>query len=88
MAFVFVFTLILVEDSRSALKQIQNKSEHRIVVDCKTEHIIDILSQAKELKLLEPHFSYFLTSLVDSRLSSNPVTFFSRRTPTPSTSAS
>ncbi|KAH0810853.1 hypothetical protein GEV33_011935 [Tenebrio molitor] len=51
------------DGTKSALKQIQNKTEYRIIVDCKTEHIIDILSQAKELKLLEPHFSYFLTSL-------------------------
>nr|XP_008193919.1 PREDICTED: glutamate receptor ionotropic, kainate 2 [Tribolium castaneum] len=50
-------------DYRSALKQIQNKSEYRIILDCKTENIVTILRQAKELKLLEPHFSYFLTSL-------------------------
>ncbi|XP_044268477.1 glutamate receptor ionotropic, kainate 2-like [Tribolium madens] len=50
-------------DYRSALKQIQNKSEYRIILDCKTENIVPILRQAKELKLLEPHFSYFLTSL-------------------------
>ncbi|KAJ3653938.1 hypothetical protein Zmor_013160 [Zophobas morio] len=50
-------------DYRSALKQIQNKTEYRIVLDCKTENVLNILHQAKELNLLDKKYSYFITTL-------------------------
>nr|CAH7717822.1 unnamed protein product [Callosobruchus chinensis] len=50
-------------DYRMLLKEIRNASEY-IILDCKTESIIPILLQAKDLRMLELHNNYFLTSLV------------------------
>ncbi|CAH1400966.1 unnamed protein product [Nezara viridula] len=50
-------------DVRPILKQIQKTSETRIVLDCATERIIDVLKQAKQVKMLGDYHSYVLTSL-------------------------
>ncbi|RZB39423.1 Lig chan, ANF receptor and/or SBP bac 3 domain containing protein, partial [Asbolus verrucosus] len=50
-------------DYRPVLKDLRNITDQRIVLDCETENILNILEQAKELKLLEPVFRYFITSL-------------------------
>ncbi|CAH1966492.1 unnamed protein product [Acanthoscelides obtectus] len=49
-------------DYRMLLKEIRNASEY-IILDCETENIIPILLQAKDLRMLELHNNYFLTSL-------------------------
>ncbi|CAH1400969.1 unnamed protein product [Nezara viridula] len=50
-------------DVRPLLKQIQKTSETRIVLDCATERIIEVLKQAKQVKMLGDYHSYVLTSL-------------------------
>nr|QUP79604.1 ionotropic receptor 17 [Monochamus saltuarius] len=50
-------------DYRYLLKEIQNTSINNIILDCKTEHIIPILKQAKDQNLLNSNNNYFLTSL-------------------------
>nr|QUP79592.1 ionotropic receptor 6 [Monochamus saltuarius] len=50
-------------DYRSLLKEIKNASFNNIILDCKAEHIIPILKQAKDQNLLNSHNNYFLTSL-------------------------
>ncbi|XP_014272498.1 glutamate receptor ionotropic, kainate 2 isoform X2 [Halyomorpha halys] len=50
-------------DVRPILKHIQKTSETRIVLDCATERIIDVLKQAKQVKMLGDYHSYVLTSL-------------------------
>nr|WJJ63361.1 glutamate receptor ionotropic 3 [Pachyrhinus yasumatsui] len=51
-------------DSRHIFKKIKNTPITRIVLDCKTENIVDLLAQAKEVKLLADFTtSFFLTSL-------------------------
>nr|AWT23260.1 IR15 [Hycleus cichorii] len=50
-------------DYRSVLKQIRAKNVLQIILDCKTDNIVNILLQAKEVKLLEEYHAYLLTSL-------------------------
>ncbi|XP_030746457.1 glutamate receptor ionotropic, kainate 2-like [Sitophilus oryzae] len=61
-------------DSRYILKKIRNTPISRIVLDCATDKIIDILQQAKEVKLLTDFTtSLFLTSLDAHTLDFSPV---------------
>ncbi|KAF7282954.1 hypothetical protein GWI33_001764 [Rhynchophorus ferrugineus] len=51
-------------DSRHILKKIRNTSMSRIVLDCPLDKILNVLEQAKEVKLLADFTtSFFLTSL-------------------------
>ncbi|KAF5301498.1 hypothetical protein FQR65_LT08801 [Abscondita terminalis] len=50
-------------DHRPLLKEIKSSSVFQILLDCDSDHILDILEQAKEVKLLEEYHSYILTSL-------------------------
>lgn len=42
-------------DYRPLLKEIQSSGENNIVLDCEPEKILDILRQAKEVKMLEDY---------------------------------
>ncbi|XP_018570639.1 glutamate receptor ionotropic, kainate 1-like isoform X2 [Anoplophora glabripennis] len=55
-------------DHRSLLKEIKNATENNIILDCKTEHILPILQQAKDQNLLSLHNNYLLTSLTETVL--------------------
>ncbi|XP_008198458.1 glutamate receptor ionotropic, kainate 3 isoform X2 [Tribolium castaneum] len=51
-------------DHRPLLKEIRALNHNRIILDCDTENIIEILKQAKEVNLMESsYFNYFLTSV-------------------------
>ncbi|XP_074036325.1 glutamate receptor ionotropic, kainate 2 [Leptinotarsa decemlineata] len=50
-------------DYRPLFKEIRNTTEDNIILDCKTENILPILSQAKSLNMLNLHNRYFITSL-------------------------
>lgn len=42
-------------DYRPLLKEIQSSGENNIVLDCEPEKILDVLRQAKEVKMLEDY---------------------------------
>ncbi|KAJ1532308.1 hypothetical protein ONE63_000916 [Megalurothrips usitatus] len=50
-------------DYRPLLKEIQNSSESRIVLDVSTEKIVDLFLQAKQVKMMGDYTSYLVTSL-------------------------
>lgn len=50
-------------DYRPLLKDIQSSGESHIVLDVSADKILDILRQAKEVKMLEEYQSYIITSL-------------------------
>jgi glutamate receptor, ionotropic, invertebrate len=49
------------------LKQVQASSESHIILDCDKEKIIQILRQAKEVKMMEDYQSYFIVTLVKQK---------------------
>ncbi|KAG5879600.1 hypothetical protein JTB14_025247 [Gonioctena quinquepunctata] len=51
------------ENHRSVLKEVKSSGELHLILDCEAGHIMDILRQAKELKLLSEFHSYILTNL-------------------------
>lgn len=53
---------------RVLLKEIKNSTEGQILLDCKSENVLNILEQAKEVGLLEDLYNYFITSLVSFNL--------------------
>ncbi|KAF5280597.1 hypothetical protein FQA39_LY05245 [Lamprigera yunnana] len=50
----------------SILKTIKAAFEFQIILNCDSDHILDILEQANEVKLMEEYRSYIFTSLVSS----------------------
>nr|XP_018907676.1 PREDICTED: glutamate receptor ionotropic, kainate 2-like isoform X1 [Bemisia tabaci] len=50
-------------DYRPLFKEILQSSENHIVLDCRTDLILDVLRQAKEVKMMGDYQSYILTSL-------------------------
>nr|WJJ63359.1 glutamate receptor ionotropic 1 [Pachyrhinus yasumatsui] len=50
-------------DYRSVLKQIKSEEDVRFILDCGADRILEVLRQAKEVKLLEDYHSYILTDL-------------------------
>ncbi|XP_076270271.1 glutamate receptor ionotropic, kainate 2-like [Rhynchophorus ferrugineus] len=61
---IFIQKLSNDMDNRSILKKIRTSSISRIILDCQEHHIMDILVQAKEVKLLSDFStSFFLTSM-------------------------
>ncbi|KAB0802246.1 hypothetical protein PPYR_04432 [Photinus pyralis] len=60
---VIVRKLAAGSDHRPLLKEIKASSVYQIVLDCESDHIFDILEQAREVKLMEEYYSYILTSL-------------------------
>ncbi|XP_046399076.1 glutamate receptor ionotropic, kainate 2-like isoform X1 [Ischnura elegans] len=50
-------------DHRPLLKQIQASSESHILLDCSVEKILEVLTQAKEVKMMEDYQSYVITNL-------------------------
>ncbi|KAJ8967544.1 hypothetical protein NQ314_002859 [Rhamnusium bicolor] len=60
---IFVKQLDPSSDHRAMLKEIKKLSEINIILDCRTEHILPILKQAKDMKLLDLLSRIFLTSL-------------------------
>lgn len=61
-------------DYRSVLKQIKNSEDFRFILDCKADHILEVLRQAREVKLLEDYHSYILTDLDAHSLNWNEFT--------------
>ncbi len=51
---------------RSLLKDIKSVGENHILLDCRTENIHEILTQAQQVGLLSAYKSLFITSLVKS----------------------
>ncbi|KAJ9591183.1 hypothetical protein L9F63_002254, partial [Diploptera punctata] len=51
------------DDQRQLLKEIRASRETHILLECSTERIIDILKQAREVKMVGDYISYFITSL-------------------------
>ena len=49
---------------RPLLKQIKESSETRIILDCKTDSIFEILKQAQQVGVMTAYHNYFITSLV------------------------
>ena len=54
------FSLLL---RRPLLKQIKNSAESRIVLDCSTEKIYEVLKQAQQIGMMSDYHSYLITSL-------------------------
>ena len=50
-------------DLRPMLKEIRASGETNIVLDVSSEKIVDLLRQAKEVKMMEDYQSYIITSL-------------------------
>ncbi|KAF7285568.1 hypothetical protein GWI33_010478 [Rhynchophorus ferrugineus] len=50
-------------DYRSVLKQIKNSEDVHFILDCRADHVLNVLRQAKQVKLLEDYHSYILTDL-------------------------
>lgn len=48
---------------RPLLKQIKNSAESRIVLDCSTEKIYEVLKQAQQIGMMSDYHSYLITSL-------------------------
>lgn len=57
---------LFARDRRPLLKEIKDSSELQIILDCETDHILDILQQAQEVNLVDEYHSYILTSLVSN----------------------
>ena len=45
------------------MKQIKNSAESRIVLDCSTEKIYEVLKQAQQIGMMSDYHSYLITSL-------------------------
>lgn len=52
--------------SRKLLKEINASNETRILLDCATDRVLDVLQQARDVKLISVYHSYFITSLVSA----------------------
>ncbi|CAB3386125.1 Hypothetical predicted protein [Cloeon dipterum] len=50
-------------DFRPLLKQVQASSESHIILDCDVDKIIEILRQAKEVKMMEDYQSYLVITM-------------------------
>ncbi|KAE8737789.1 hypothetical protein FOCC_FOCC016738, partial [Frankliniella occidentalis] len=61
-----------VTKSRPLLKEIQNSTETRILLDVSADKLMDIFYQAKQVKLMSDYISYLVTSLVS--IPSGPTT--------------
>lgn len=51
-------------DYRPMLKEIRNSSIFNVIIDVKPEKIIDLLQQAKQIKLLANYSNFVITYLV------------------------
>ncbi|KDR09166.1 glutamate receptor ionotropic, kainate 2-like isoform X2 [Zootermopsis nevadensis] len=51
------------KDQRKLLKEINASNETRILLDCATDRVLDVLQQARDVKLISVYHSYFITSL-------------------------
>lgn len=65
-------------DYRHVLKEIKESSELQIILDCRADKIINVLEQAKEIKLMEDYHSWFITSFVSNLKHFRLVSMFSR----------
>ena len=52
--------------SRPLLKDIKAAGVTRIILDCKTESIYEILKQAQQVGVMTAYHNYFITSLVNN----------------------
>lgn len=48
---------------RPLLKQIKNSAESKIVLDCSTEKIYEVLKQAQQIGMMSDYHNYLITSL-------------------------
>ncbi|PSN45284.1 hypothetical protein C0J52_17537 [Blattella germanica] len=51
------------DDQRQLLKEIYASQETHILLECATDRIVEILKQAREVKMMGDYHSYFITSL-------------------------
>ncbi|CAH1183231.1 unnamed protein product [Phaedon cochleariae] len=51
------------DNHRTVLKEVKSSGVLHLILDCETAHIMDILREARELKLLSEFHSYILTNL-------------------------
>ena len=51
-------------DYRPLLKDIKSSGATRIVLDCNTENIFEILKQAQQVGIMTAYHTFFITSLV------------------------
>lgn len=61
--FINAIFLFLFCSLRPLLKQIKNSAESRIVLDCSTEKIYEVLKQAQQIGMMSDYHSYLITSL-------------------------
>lgn len=50
-------------DYRHILKEIKESLELHIILDCHVDRILNVLEQAREIKLMEDYYSWFITAL-------------------------
>ncbi|KAK6631711.1 hypothetical protein RUM43_013775 [Polyplax serrata] len=51
------------DDHRTLLKEIQISGETHIILQCKPERVLNVLRQAREVKMMEDYQSYIITDL-------------------------
>ena len=51
-------------DYRPLLKEVANSTDYNIILDVEPEHLISVLAQAREVKLLSDYYNYIITGLV------------------------
>lgn len=50
-------------DQRQLLKEVNASSEFHILLDCAVERVLQVLRQAREIRMMSDYHSYFITSL-------------------------
>nr|CAD7400870.1 unnamed protein product [Timema cristinae] len=60
---ISVYQLSMDGDHRPLFKDIHDSTQTHILLDCATDHIMDILRQAKEVDMFGDYENYFITSL-------------------------
>lgn len=58
------FQLLLLHYCRPLLKDIKQLGENRIILDCKNDHVQEILKQAQQVGIMTAYHTFFITTLV------------------------
>ena len=53
-------------DCRQLLKEVNATNEYHILLDCATDRVLEVLRQAREMRMMSDYHSYFVTSLVSA----------------------
>lgn len=51
---------------RQLLKEVNASSEFHILLDCAADSVLQVLRQAREVRMMSDYHSYFITSLVSA----------------------